>query len=426
MPIRTLRARVLEGPDAGVDALAPSDRLSVGTAEDNDLVLGDPTVSRYHAELSPAPEGILVIDCGSTNGIVAAGVRVERATVAPSTRLRLGATTLEVSEGDAVTVEVLDDEALAGLRGRSPTMRRLMAQIRQVARSTASVLVHGDSGTGKELIARAVHELSPCASGPFVTVDCAALMPTLIASELFGHERGAFTGADRRHVGAFERADGGTLFLDEVGELPAALQANLLGVLERRRFRRLGGREEIQVSVRVVSATHRDLRAEVNANSFRLDLFYRLAVVRLSVPPLSERREDVPMLVEHFLRELGHAGPVQELISQTAMDGLMQHRWPGNVRELRNLVEATMAMGETPPLLDAMDGAPPGDGAEDLFGEVLGHAYKDARREVLLRFELRYLPHLLERAGGNVSKAARLAAMDRSYLIDLLRRHGLR
>ena len=430
MPIRTLRAEVIEGPDAGAHTLAQSDRLAVGTAEGNDLVLRDPTVSRYHVELCPAPEGISVVDCGSTNGVIVGGVRVDRGMVAPGARLRLGATTLQVSEGDAVTVEVLTDEALAGLRGRSPGMRRLMAQIRRVATSPVSVLVQGESGTGKELIAQAVHELGPRASAPFVTVDCAALMPTLIASELFGHVRGAFTGADRRHIGAFERAHGGTLFLDEVGELPPALQANLLGVLERRRFRRLGGREEIQVSVRVVSATNRDLRAEVNAGSFRLDLFYRLAVVRLAVSSLSERREDVPLLVEHFLRQCGHAGPVEELISKPAMEALMQHRWPGNVRELRNLVEATVAMGETPPLLDsdAPEPDPMGEAVSsmDPFAEVLEHTYKDARREVLSRFEARYLPQLLERAGGNVSKAARLAAMDRSYLIDLLRRHGLR
>lgn len=430
MPIRTLRAEVIEGPDAGAQPMAPSDRLAVGTAEGNDLVLRDPTVSRYHVELSPAPEGIAVIDCGSTNGVFVGGVRVAKGMVAPGTHLRLGATVLHVTQGDAVTVEVLPDEALAGLRGRSPAMRRLMAQIRRVAGSPASVLVQGESGTGKELIAQALHDLSPRARAPFVTVDCAAMMPTLIASELFGHERGAFTGADRRHIGAFERAHGGTLFLDEVGELPPALQANLLGVLERRRFRRLGGREEIQVSVRVVSATNRDLRAEVNAGSFRLDLFYRLAVVRLAVSPLSERREDVPLLVEHFLRQCGHAGPVQALISGPAMKALMQHRWPGNVRELRNLVEATVAMGETPPLLESADpdgrDEPAGTGAADPFAEVLGSTYKDARREILSRFEAHYLPHLLERAGGNVSKAARMAAMDRSYLIDLLRRHGLR
>ncbi|MEM7154247.1 MAG: sigma 54-interacting transcriptional regulator [Myxococcota bacterium] len=430
IPIRTLWAEVVEGPQTGMRTVVSSDRLTVGTAQGNHLQLGDPTVSRYHAELSPAPEGIEVVDCGSTNGIVAHGVRVHRAIVAPGSRLRLGASVIQVAEGDAVTVEVLPDEALAGLRGRSPLMRRLMAQIRQVAGSQVSVLVHGPSGTGKELIAQAVHELGPRAAQPFITVDCAALMPTLIASELFGHERGAFTGADQRHVGAFERAHGGTLFLDEVGELPPALQANLLGVLERRRFRRLGGREEISVDVRVVSATNRDLRSEVNAGSFRLDLYYRLAVVRLDVAPLAERREDIPLLVEHFLRECGHAGPVQELISDPAMDALMQHRWPGNVRELRNLVEATVAMGETPPLHDPGDeplaGGATASPPDDVFGEVLGHSYKDARREVLLRFESRYLGDLLERAGGNVSKAARLAAMDRSYLIDLLRRHGLR
>jgi DNA-binding NtrC family response regulator len=253
-----------------------------------------------------------------------------------------------------------------------------------------------------------------------VTVDCGALSPTLVASELFGHERGAFTGADRQHVGAFERAEGGTLFLDEIGELPGALQATLLGVLERRRFRRLGGRADITVDVRIVSATHRDLRAEVNAGTFRLDLYYRLAVVVMRVPPLRERVDDIPLLVEHFLRESGHDGPVAELFSPAALRSLAEHHWPGNVRELRNLIEATLAMGEAP-VLERTGQAVAGAAADPTTVP-----YKDARAAVLAEFERRYLSALLARAHGNVSLAAREARMDRSHLIDLLRRHQLK
>jgi DNA-binding NtrC family response regulator len=418
LPIRTLAVDIVEGPAAGLARMAESDTLSVGTADGNDLVVADPTVSRYHLELTRRPDGIQVIDAGSLNGTFAGTVRIERALVPPGTVLRLGKTALRVGDGQNVTVELHRSEALAGLRGRTPAMRRLLHSIERAAQSDAAVLLVGESGTGKEVIARALHDLGPRAREPFVTVDCGALAPTLVASELFGHERGAFTGADRQHAGAFERAGGGTLFLDEIGELPPALQATLLGVLERRRFRRLGGKQEISVDVRVVSATHRDLRAEVNAGSFRLDLYYRLAVVVMKIPPLRERAEDVPLLVEHFLRELGHDGPVEALISPGAMKQLMGHHWPGNVRELRNLIEATVAMGETPQL----DGA----AAAGPASEVAALPYKEARAQVLHDFEERYLRALLERSRGNVSQAARDARMDRSHLIDLLTRHGLR
>jgi DNA-binding NtrC family response regulator len=419
LPIRTLAVEIVEGTDAGQARMADSDTMTVGSAEGNDLVLGDATVSRYHLELQRRPDGILVVDAGSLNGTFVGAVRVERALVPPGTTLRLGKTMLRVGDGQNVTLELHKSEALAGLRGRAPVMRRLLLSVERAAQSDAAVLLVGESGTGKEVIARALHDLGPRAKGPFVTVDCGALSPTLVASELFGHERGAFTGADRQHLGAFERAGGGTIFLDEIGELPGALQANLLGVLERRRFRRLGGKQEISIDVRVISATHRDLRAEVNSGTFRLDLYYRLAVVVMKVPPLRERADDVPLLVEHFLRECGHAGPVGELISPAAMHALMHHHWPGNVRELRNLIEATVAMGEAPPL----DGVPP---APSGSSDVADLPYKEARAQVLHDFEARYLRVLLERTQGNVSQAAREARMDRSHLIDLLQRHKLK
>ena len=422
LPIRTLRASIVDA-DGPANHSADSDQVTIGSAEGNDLVIHDPTVSRYHVELFRGPDGVRVVDCGSTNGTWIGNVRVQQAVVAPGAVLRLGKTAVRVSDGADATVEVPAEERLGELRGRSAVMRRLMAQVRRAAGSTASVLLWGESGTGKELIARAIAELGSRSAGPFVTVDCGALAPTLVASELFGHERGSFTGATERHIGAFERANGGTLFLDEIGELPAALQASLLGVIERQRFRRLGGRDEVSVSVRVVSATHRDLRAEVNTGSFRLDLFYRLAVVQLRVPPLRERRDDVPLLVEHFLRASGHAGDIEELFSPAALDMLAQHHWPGNVRELRNLVEATLAMGEAP----AFEmGATAAIATDDPFAALVGLTYKDARRELLESFEKRYLETLMKRAAGNVSQAARVAAMDRSYLIELLRRHGVR
>jgi DNA-binding NtrC family response regulator len=311
-------------------------------------------------------------------------------------------------------------------------MRRLFADVERAARADASALLVGESGTGKELVARALHERGPRSGKPFVTVDCGSLSPTLVASELFGHERGAFTGAERQHVGAFEQAAGGTIFLDEIGELPGQLQASLLGVLERRRFKRLGGRAEIAIDVRVVSATHRDLRAAVNAGTFRLDLFYRLAVVILEIPALRERREDVPLLVTHFLRECGHAGSVESIVPTTSMIEWMAHSWPGNVRELRNVVEATVAMGRPPAMATSLTDppgavpAPAPSPAPPLAGAPALAPYKDARASVLSAFESSYLTELLARTEGNVSRAAREAHIDRSHLIELLQRHGIR
>jgi len=432
LPVRALAVEVIAGPDAGRGVVASSETLTIGTAQGNDLVLSDPRVSRFHAELAPASAGLSVVDHDSTNGTFANGVRIERAVVPAGTVLMLGSTQLRVGDGRPIDLE-LADGAPAGLVGRSPLMRRLVARVQRAAQSDASVLIHGESGTGKELVARAVHSLGPRAAGPFVVVDCGALSPTLVASELFGHERGAFTGAERQHQGAFERAHGGTLFLDEIGELPPPLQAALLGVLERRAFRRLGGQKELSVDVRVVAATNRDLRADVNASSFRLDLYYRIAVATLELPPLRARADDVPLLVEHFLRECGHAGPVQALISPAAMEELSKQRFPGNVRELRNLIEGALALGEP---LQAPSAATGAAGAGAVAGGAAGAgagagavptgSYKEARASVLADFEARYLGALIQRTGGNVSRAAREAGMDRSHLIDLLRRHGLR
>ncbi len=412
--MRSLAVEVTDGMDRG--SRAAGEDLTIGTAEGGSLRMTDPAVSRFHLELRAASGGILVIDHGSTNGTFVGAIRIDRGVVPPGTVLRVGDSLLRVGDAAPVQVELHGGESLSGLIGRSPAMRRLMAQVAKAAKSDVSVLVTGESGTGKELIARALHDLGPRAKRPFVTVDCGSLPPTLIASELFGHERGAFTGADRAHLGAFEAANGGTVFLDEIGELQPAVQSTLLGVLERRRLRRLGSRTEIAVDVRVVAATHRDLRAEVNASTFRLDLFYRLAVVTLLVPALRERPDDVPLLVEHFLRDAGWEQPVAALISAPAMDALSKLHFAGNVRELRNLVEAAVAMGESPSL-DHPAAAPlPAEG----FGTDLRLPYKDARAQLIEQFEARYLEALMERAGGNVSAAARLAQMTRSHLSELL------
>ncbi|MEQ8276856.1 MAG: sigma 54-interacting transcriptional regulator [Deltaproteobacteria bacterium] len=432
--VHGLEVEVVRGPDTGKTVRADEDTITVGGADGNNLVLQDDTVSRYHLELKNVGDRILVVDLGSTNGTSAQGVHIERASVAPGTVLTVGKTALRVDSRAPAKVELLDGDRLGDLRGVSPVMRKLMSRLLRVAQSDVSVLLIGDTGVGKEVTARAIHDASPRKDQPFETVDCGSLSPTLIASELFGHEKGAFTGATQQHAGAFERADGGTLFLDEIGELPSALQPNLLGALERRSFRRVGGQEPVRVNVRVLCATNRDLRREVNKGRFRSDLYYRIAVVLLLIPPLRDRPEDIELLVEHFLREAGHSGPVEDIVPEAAMEALEQHTWPGNVRELRNFVEAALAMGEMPALMDDPEMTPPEDSVPSArshfptkpLDELYRMTYKDARSAIVDEFEGMYLRVLLERCRENVSKAARESDIHRSYLTQMLKRHGLR
>ncbi|AKF04106.1 sigma 54-interacting transcriptional regulator [Sandaracinus amylolyticus] len=433
VPVRAVRVTVVTGPDAGRACESHDEPITVGTADGNSLVLSDRAVSRYHLELRGRGDRILLTDLATTNGTSVGGALVEDASVAlaSGTTVRLGQTELRVDGGEVVLVDVPGNDGAAGIVGRTVVMRRLLDRIAGLATKDAPVLLLGESGTGKELLARALHEGIASEPGtrrdrPFVTVDCGAVPPSLFASELFGHERGAFTGADRAYPGALERADGGTLFLDEIGELPAELQASLLGVLERRRVRRVGGRDERAIDVRLVSATHRDLRADVNAGRFRLDLYYRIGVVTVRVPPLRERVEDVPLLVERFLRASGYEGEVSALFSPAVMRELRAHRWPGNVRELRNVVTAALAVGETPELVAGERSEEAAGSDDDVIGRVLGLPYKEARKRLVDAFEVRYVRALLEKTGGNVRAAAREGEMDRSYLNDLIKRHGIR
>jgi DNA-binding NtrC family response regulator len=328
-----------------------------------------------------------------------------------------------VESGDSTSV------AACGLLGESAAMKSLATSIERAAHHRSSVLLSGETGTGKDLAARAIHQLGPRSEAPFEIVDCGALSPTLIASELFGHERGAFTGADRQHLGAFERADGGTLFLDEIAELPLQVQATLLGALERRSFRRVGGSRSISVDVRLITATHRDLKAALEKGAFRQDLYYRIAGLRLPVPSLRERSTDIPLLLEYFLRQAGFDGPTAELISPAMMRRLMSHRWPGNLRELRNVAESILVTGQIPTDVGPTCGTTvPWD--EEVTAtaeppEVLELPYTEARGRVLHHFESAYFARLLKECQGNVSVAAREAKMSRSHLIELLKRHRL-
>jgi DNA-binding NtrC family response regulator len=295
-------------------------------------------------------------------------------------------------------------------------MQEVARTVNRAAGSNVSVLLQGETGTGKGVIAHAIHDASARAGRPFVVVDCGALPPTLVAAQLFGHERGAFTGADRRQEGAFEQAQGGSIFLDEIGELALSIQPALLGVLERRSFRRLGGSQDIRVDVRVISSTHRDLRADANAGSFRADLYFRLAATRICMPPLRERREDLESLIAAFARSV--TGIPGLAFSPATMDTLYNHGWPGNLRELRNAVESALALGN----LSLGDG-------QALTAQLRSPGvvpYRQARAEVVSAFERRYLARLLELTDGNVAAGARAAHMDRPYLRTLLQKHRLR
>jgi DNA-binding NtrC family response regulator len=417
--VHQLSIVVARGPDAGkhVDA-APEASAQVGTATDGDLVLTDPKVSRYHLELAPSPDGISVRDLGSLNGTYVGTTRVRDAVVARGAQIKVGDTLLVV---DAVKT-ARESEASANVPGlvyASHRMRELARSIERLSSWTGAILVQGETGTGKELVATGLHATSARKSGPFVIIDCGALPTTLVASELFGHERGAFTGADRRTTGAFERADGGTIFLDEIGELPLTVQPALLGVLQRKRLRRVGGDRDIAVDVRVISATHRDLRASVNQGAFREDLYYRIAGARLVVPSLRERPEDIPLLAAHFVQEITGGAEAPPGFSEI-VDAFRTQTWPGNVRELRNAVERALFDG-------TVSGAAEDDRTDaPADGDAPTPRYRDARAKAIAAFEESYARALMSRCDGNASEAARRAGMDRPYLLSLLRKHGLR
>jgi transcriptional regulator with GAF, ATPase, and Fis domain len=305
-------------------------------------------------------------------------------------------------------------------------MREIFGLVERIAPTDATVLIEGETGTGKDLIARTLHQLSPRSGAPFIVVDCGAVAGTLIESELFGHEKGAFTGAIAARQGAFELASGGTVFLDELGELSLDLQPKLLRVLEQRELRRVGGTKTVKVDLRVIAATRKDLRSEVEKGKFREDLFFRLNVVPITAPALRERREDIPLLIDAMLAKLAPGSGIA--ISDATRMALMAHDWPGNVRELRNVIERALALGADPGMLVApLGNEPTSRGAQLREGIEFdpGVSFRDTKEKWNELFERRYLTWLIKRAEGNISKAARDADMDRKYLHKLLRKYGV-
>src|SRR5579883_1084572 len=403
------------------------DRMRVGKATDNDLVLADDTVSRHHCELTSANDGVHVRDLGSTNGTRVQGARVSEAIVQPGTVLKVGEVELALRPA-LRNVEVMpsDKTWFGAAIGRSLSMRSIFGVLERIAPTDATVLLEGETGTGKDVLARAIWTESARAQGPFVVVDCGAVSYSLLESELFGHERGAFTGAVAARQGAFELADGGTVFLDEIGELPIDVQPKLLRVLETKEFRRVGGNKTLKSDVRVVAATKRNLMREVQGGKFREDLYFRLAVVPIVVPPLRARREDIPMLVHHILRASGAGDTLT--VSPDTMQALTAHDWPGNVRELRNVLERAVYLARATGAAELnLVSLPVSSGAgESVFQFEAGKSYRETRAKYDAEFERRYVKWLLGRHNGNVSAAARDAKMDRKHLHDMAKKHGLR
>ncbi|HLT29460.1 MAG TPA: sigma 54-interacting transcriptional regulator [Myxococcaceae bacterium] len=415
-----LKLVVVGGPDFGRELVLRTGTFTVGTDPRNDLVLTDVAVSRVHLQGQVLTDRLRLSDQGSTNGSYFEGVRFSAIEAAPGATVRLGKSALRVLVRSAPSGSLAPSERsrFGRLIGRSLPMRELFSRLERVGMGRSDVLIQGETGTGKELCAEALHQESPRSGKPFVVCDLAGLAPTLIESELFGHVRGAFTGAVSDRAGIFERADGGTVFLDEVGELPLELQPRLLRALERREVKRIGSDSWKRVDVRVVAATHRDVRERVARGDFREDLYHRLAVVEVHVPPLRDRPEDIPLLVDDMLERMGLSST---LVSAETRAMLAAYGWPGNVRELRNVVERVVTLGTEFALPGAIPTPPPPSSVPD----APSRPFKEAKEALVDAFERDYLAALITRCEGNVSQAAREAEIDRVHLRRLLRKHGL-
>jgi two-component system response regulator GlrR len=426
------RPRTLVWTDAdGAHAVPLEGRMILGSSQHAPLRVNDRAVSRVHAELEAADDGIWLRDLGSRNGSWVEGVLCKLARVEGGARIRVGNVTLQVRvEGAEATVPLWPYDRFGDLVARSEVMRELFMRLSQYAQSDASVLVQGETGTGKELVARALHQASPRSTGPFVVVDCGALPENLLETELFGHARGAFTGAANMRIGAIESADGGTVFLDEIGELPLAMQPKLLRVLESKTVRRVGETEHRTVDVRFLSATHRDLQQLVASGAFREDLYFRLSVLPAHVPPLRSRPADVPLLVAHFLRERAPGVVLDPQLEQE----VTRHPWLGNVRELRSFVDRVATIGPdaawaltrgdasaqssrtAPPVPRPVSGMP------DVRTDV---PFKELRESWTDHLEREYIRKLIEQHGRNLATLAAAAGLDRTYVKRLIQKHSL-
>lgn len=422
-----LKVVVLDGPKAGTE-VGLMGKLTVGSAPDADLVLDDHTVSRQHLTFSFSEQCVRVRDLGSRNGTFIGSTRVHDGILQEGTVVRVGQTSLAIRPSWAPQ-EIAPSKAqrFGELYGKSRAIRSVFAMMERAAPSDVPVLIEGETGTGKDLAARSIHHASPRARKPFVVFDCASVPENLVESELFGHARGAFTGAHQDRQGAFERADGGTLFIDELGELPPSLQPKLLRAIETQQIRRVGDDAIRQVDLRLISATNRNLHAEVERGAFRSDLLYRLDVVRIHLPPLRHRPGDIEGLVTDLLT--GHLPPGDEIAGDN-LTRLESYHWPGNVRELRNVLQRALAFGEgTPRFQDLAINVGTGRASPATFaltypGIDKPMPFKEAKRLLLEDFERAYLETLLRRFDGNFTRAAAEAGISRKHLHELVKKLG--
>jgi DNA-binding NtrC family response regulator len=420
--IVSVELTVAEGPGRGQRLQLGPGTARIGSAPGSQLCITDPHVSRMHCEVRIERDHATLLDLGSKNGTWVDGVRIQSAWLAPGSLIRLGSSAVRVEYGRApLHVAVSTRTRFGGLIGGSLEMRRAYALLERAAAAAATVLLRGETGTGKELAARAIHQSSPRAAGPFVPVDCGSIAATLIESELFGHTRGAFSGAVGDRKGLFEEAHGGTIFLDEIGELPIALQPRLLRALETREVRRIGSNTPRAIDVRVVAATNRSLARAVNEGVFREDLYYRLAVVEIEMPPLRSRREDIPVLADEFNERFAGAGAP---IPPEVMSSLLDRSWPGNVRELRNFVERGATIGWLLERPGTGPAAPPEVPAGLEAAIDAEQPLAEARNRFVAVFERAYVQKLLRATGGNVTRAAELAGVNRRTIQRLVARSG--
>jgi DNA-binding NtrC family response regulator len=420
-PMQTFVVHVVTGPDEGKTFkldLSRGGRVLLGQSPACTLRLSDPTVSRRHAAFELVGGTLRLSDLVSTNGTFVNGVRVFEVALTGGEAIQMGSTLLRLDPGEVATEPASEQSRFGRFVGASPEIRRLYPVMQRIAMSDVPVVIEGETGTGKEVLAESLHELGPRASGPFVVFDCTTVAANLMEATLFGHERGAFTGAMTSNPGLFEQADGGSLFIDEIGDLEVTLQAKLLRAIERAEVRRIGGRQWVHVNVRVIAATRRDLDREVQAGRFRDDLFFRLAVARIELPPLRRRRKDISLLAAYFWQQLGGQ---PSALTGDLMNRLEDYDWPGNVRELRNAIARKIALGElTKPAPRA-----PSTAASDPIQEIidLDLPFPIARDKILAVFEQRYVGCVLARHGGNVTQAAHASGVGRRYFQTIRGRH---
>ena len=442
--LRRVMLRVTAGPDQGAQIQVARPRITVGRSAVNDLVLTDTSVSGTHLQISLGDKrGILLRDLESTNGTQAAGLRVREAYIEPGTTISLGKTDVLFLSADEIEIPLSGQDHFGAMWGASPAMREVFAILEKVAPTDMSVMIGGQTGTGKELVARALHDESSRAEGPFVVLDCGSLPRELAEAAILGHKKGSFTGAISDRAGAFEEAHGGTLFLDEVGELPLDLQPKLLRVLDRREVQRIGESTVRKVDVRVVAATHRDLRQMVGQGLFREDLYFRLSVMTVELPPLRDRGEDILLLGQKFIEDFARVHGRAPQLNAEAKQILLGEPWPGNVRQLKNAIEraahlshnlviepADLHLGrrEGPGLakkFGSEDEPEQSESSDELSEELYAMPFKEAKQYIVDQFERAYFKRLLAKTDNNLSRASAEAGITRYYLRELLKRLGM-